>query len=181
MEFQAWPKISRFFDSKIIISEKIDGTNACVIIGEDGSIAAQSRAKIITPNDDNYGFAGWVERNADELKTLLGPGYHFGEWWGNGIQRKYGMDKKVFSLFNVHRWGELINHDPGESICDVVPFKIFELEGDATLDEIIKEGAAYFMRISRAAEKYGKEFTNPEGYCIFHERSQQIFKVPVNK
>ncbi len=161
------------------------------------NVGAQSRTKIITPKEDNYGFAGWVERHADELKELLGPGYHYGEWWGNGIQRKYNMERKVFSLFNVGRWGELINHDPGESICDVVPFKIFELndplptwnmqEDDyvfhagAFMDEIIADATRYFMKKSRAAEKYGEDFDKPEGYCIFHDRSQQIFKVPVNK
>lgn len=34
----------------------------------------------------------------------LGEGVHFGEWWGNGIQRGYGLKEKRFSLFNTHRW-----------------------------------------------------------------------------
>jgi hypothetical protein len=34
----------------------------------------------------------------------LGHGVHFGEWWGNGIQRGYELKEKRFSLFNTHRW-----------------------------------------------------------------------------
>ena len=52
-----------------------------------------------------FGFARWVETNRERLITLLGPGLHFGEWWGSGIQRGYGLTKgdKRFSLFNVER------------------------------------------------------------------------------
>ena len=66
-------------------------------------IYAGSRTRWITPQDDNYGFAGWVERNSGEL-TKLGEGHHFGEWWGLGIQRKYNKKEKTWSLFNVSRW-----------------------------------------------------------------------------
>ncbi len=151
IEFQEWPKMPRFFDSKLIVSEKIDGTNGLIYISEAGNIRAGSRNQWIYPGrlhseefkhrQDNCGFAAWVDQNSEELIKLLGPGYHYGEWWGQGIQRKYGMDKKVFSLFNVHRWGEIWNADPGELVCDVVPFKIFELSEigshePITMDEI---------------------------------------------
>ena len=188
-------QIPRFFDSKVVVTEKIDGTNAQIFIKlvdsenpdeQKCEMFVGSRTKWITPDDDNYGFAKWAYANEEELIATLGQGAHFGEWWGQGIQRKYDMDRKVFSLFNVHRWGELWNHDPGESLCDVVPFKIFELsefgsEEPITMDTILDESQHYFMRQSRAAEKYGKSFDNPEGYCIWHDRSRQIFKVPVNK
>jgi hypothetical protein len=77
----------------------------------------RSRSRWITPDDDNFGFAAWVEANRDELLTL-GPGRHFGEWWGSGIQRGYGLPKgeKRFSLFNVSRWGE-----SRPACCHVVP------------------------------------------------------------
>lgn len=138
-----------------------------------------------------------MQDNKEELVDLLGEGYHYGEWWGQGIQRRYDMDRKVFSLFNVNRWGELCNHDPDESICDVVPFKIFELQellptwnksnqfmtynDNAFFDDIIDEASLYFLKKSRAAEKYGKNFTNPEGFMIFHDRLNSYFKVPINK
>lgn len=104
--FQAWPKTPRL-NRGMIITEKIDGTNACVIITDDGKIGAQSRNRLITPESDNAGFAHWVWDNHPELISLLGPGYHYGEWWGQGIQRGYGLSEKRFSLFNSHRWGDV--------------------------------------------------------------------------
>ncbi len=101
-ELQAWPKIPRWQNESYVITEKIDGTNGCIIITEDGDIFAQSRSKILdeTKSGDNFGFCKWVIGNKDELLSL-GVGYHFGEWWGMGIQRNYGLKERVFSLFNV--------------------------------------------------------------------------------
>ena len=79
-EFIPFPKIARL-SRLAIVSEKIDGTNAQVLITEDGDIFAGSRSRWITPEDDNYGFARWVEGNKDTL-LKLGPGRHMGEWWG---------------------------------------------------------------------------------------------------
>jgi hypothetical protein len=91
MEFTEFPKMARL-TREVIVTEKIDGTNAQIFIGEDGTIMAGSRTRWITPQDDNFGFAGWVDAHRDELLTL-GPGRHFGEWWGAGIQRRYGWPK----------------------------------------------------------------------------------------
>lgn len=104
--FEAFPKIHRLENTKLWITEKIDGTNASVYIGEDGTVCAASRSRWITPEDDNFGFAKWVKEHEEELKVGLGPGHHFGEWWGHGIQRGYNQPKGVrhFSLFNVGRW-----------------------------------------------------------------------------
>src|ERR1035437_6203226 len=101
----AFPKIARL-NRDIVITEKIDGTNAAIGIveapftvsdGEGGPefrgyrVYAQSRNRIITPGKDNAGFAAWVESIKDIAIEVLGPGLHFGEWWGNGIQRGYGQ------------------------------------------------------------------------------------------
>lgn len=86
-----------------IITEKIDGTNAQILITEDGQMLTGSRTRWITPEQDNAGFARWAMEHREEL-LQLGPGRHFGEWWGQGIQRKYGMTEKRWSLFNVGRW-----------------------------------------------------------------------------
>src|SRR5690242_770744 len=60
--FQAWPKIPRLF-RRFIITEKIDGTNAAVVVTEDGEVLAQSRTRFITPDSDNFGFAAWVKEH----------------------------------------------------------------------------------------------------------------------
>lgn len=72
-------------------------------------VGAQSRKRLIWPGSDNFAFAGWVKANAKELVDLLGPGRHFGEWWGLGIQGGHGMDRKIFSLFDQHRWTSVAN------------------------------------------------------------------------
>lgn len=102
MEFCSFPKIARL-SREVIVTEKIDGTNAQLYIGVDNTILVGSRSRWITPADDNFGFAAWVAEHHDELLTL-GPGHHFGEWWGRGIQRGYGAPDRRWSLFNTVRW-----------------------------------------------------------------------------
>ncbi|HEY1645924.1 MAG TPA: RNA ligase family protein [Candidatus Saccharimonadales bacterium] len=114
-EFQGWPKIPRWQNESYVITEKIDGTNGCIIITSYGDIFAQSRSRVLdeSSDGDNYGFCKWVKGNKDDLLTL-GVGYHYGEWWGQGIQRNYGMKEKVFSLFNVWltEWPESVRKVP---------------------------------------------------------------------
>src|ERR1700743_312939 len=106
MEFEAFGKIPRL-TREIVITEKIDGTNAQVYIYRDKNgdlqMRAGSRTRWITPEDDNFGFARWVHENKEHL-LKLGKGQHFGEWWGLGIQRCYNLREKRFSLFNTLRW-----------------------------------------------------------------------------
>jgi hypothetical protein len=125
VEFTPWPKIGRL-NQQCVITEKLDGTNAAIRIlpyeealalehpdmmvgGVDGNffgVFAQSRSRFITPGNDNFGFANWVNQNINEL-VKLGEGIHFGEWWGSGIQRTYGLKEKRFSLFNTSRWANV--------------------------------------------------------------------------
>ncbi len=166
-EFEAFPKMPRL-SREIIITEKIDGTNAQVFIADDGTILAGSRTRWITPADDNFGFAAWVEKNADELRNL-GPGRHFGEWWGAGIQRKYGQDRKRFSLFNVSRWSE-----ERPSCCDVVPTLY---RGDFTTEAVDNTIAVLRDTGSMAAPG----FMQPEGVIVFHLAGNVGFKKTLEK
>lgn len=169
MEFVKFNKIPRL-SRECVITEKIDGTNASIFIGEDGEFLVGSRKRWITPEDDNYGFARWANDNKEEL-LKLGEGWHYGEWWGQGIQRKYGMDKKVFSLFNTGRWND---DELRPKCCGVVPV-LFEGMFDThhindTLAHLVKTG-------SIASEG----FMNPEGIVIFHRPSYYLFKKTIEK
>jgi hypothetical protein len=93
MEFQAFDKIPRLRRG-CVITEKIDGTNAQVCFADDGQMLVGSRNRWITPDNDNYGFARWCVENETELRKL-GPGRHFGEWWGAGIQRRYNVPEHL--------------------------------------------------------------------------------------
>lgn len=105
-EFKGWPKIPRWQNETYVITEKIDGTNGCIVITDMGDIFAQSRTRVLDESSagDNYGFCKWVNGNKQEL-LKLGVGYHYGEWWGQGINRNYGLKERRFSLFNI--WIEI--------------------------------------------------------------------------
>lgn len=166
IKFKAWPKIPRIENKKEFYTEKLDGTNACIIIDEEGNFACQSRSRIITPEEDNYGFAKWAYANKDELMKL-GEGHHFGEWWGQGIQRGYGLEEKRFSLFNTHRWGD---HNSSTPACiSVVPI-IYKNSIEEAKQFLIENG-------SLAAPGY----MNVEGVVIFDYYTQGYYKAIINK
>lgn len=54
--FKAFAKIPRLY-REVWVTEKIDGTNACVVVTEDNQVYAQSRSRIITPEDDEAPFS----------------------------------------------------------------------------------------------------------------------------
>lgn len=156
-EFEQFPKLPRY-SRDVIVTEKIDGTNAQIFIPEDitAPVWAGSRNRWVTLDNDNYGFARWVHDHADELRNGLGPGRHYGEWWGQGIQRGYGLTEKRFSLFNTTRWG-----DAPPACCHVVP--------------VLWTGSMDTLRpaeILEALEDLGSQaapgFMRPEGIVIFH-------------
>ena len=119
VEFKAWEKIPRENPFTVTITEKMDGTNACIIIQDGCIVGVQSRKRLITPEDDNYGFSAWVDENKDDLVNL-GDGYHYGEWAGLGIQKNpHALDGKQFFLFNTFRWNDQNPNRP--KCCEVVP------------------------------------------------------------
>lgn len=164
-KFEAFPKIPRL-NRTIIITEKIDGTNAQVHVTADGQVFAGSRNRWITPEDDNQGFACWVKLHENELRDGLGIGTHFGEWWGAGIQRRYGLLEKRFSLFNTHRWKD----DVRPAICQVVPTLYI---GAFSQDAIQSALAELRTNGSKAAPGY----MNPEGIVVFMSASASMHKV----
>lgn len=198
IEFTPFPKIKRFF-REIIVTEKLDGTNTSIRIVKpevgienfsgytaevDGHlIYAGSGNRWITPDDDNFGFAAWVKQNASEL-LQLGSGTHFGEWWGLGIQRGYGLAEKRFSLFNTTRWclhgytpEKIETQDPRiEKYQDVLPPCVglvpvlyrgrFDTDAIQAVIDLLDDWG------SMAAP----EFMNPEGIIIYHIAANVAFK-----
>lgn len=170
VEFKEFPSIARL-SRDMIVTEKLDGTNAQVHVTEDGQVFAGSRNRWLTLEQDNFGFASWVTAHADELR-LLGPGSHYGEWWGNGIQRGYGLANgdKRFSLFNVSRWTD----DKRPACCHVVPTLLRHTFDSGKVDEVLSSLA---LMGSHAAPGFMK----PEGVVVFHAASGQLFKKTLDK
>jgi len=169
MEFQSFTKIPRL-TREMIITEKIDGTNGIIAIGDNGEFQVGSRNRWLTDElgnivGDNAGFAAWAVKNRAELERL-GPGYHYGEWWGPGIQRGYDLKEKRFSLFNVSRWS--IN-DARPDCCSVVPTLYTGLFSTEIICDILN---ALKVEGSRAAPG----FMRPEGVVIYHVAAKQMFK-----
>jgi hypothetical protein len=157
--FDSFQKITRANKSYgCVITEKLDGTNAQILIEDGVIVGVGSRSRWISPEkgSDNYGFAGWVERNYDDL-LKLGEGTHFGEWYGHGIQRGYGLTEKRFALFNVSRWA--ITEDRPEC-CSVVPTLY---EGEFSRDVVREVMNDLQMGGSRASPG----FSRPEGIIIY--------------
>ena len=163
--FQKIPRLSR----NIIITEKIDGPNAQICILEDGRVFAGSRTRWITPEKDNYGFAKWVKEHESELLGL-GIGRHYGEWWGNGIRRGYGLTEKRFSLFNTGRWID----DVRPNCCGVVPVLYQGLFSQDVIDLTIGE-------LSLWGSKAAPGFMKPEGIVIYHAAANMLFKKTIEQ
>jgi hypothetical protein len=176
-EFRKFQKIPRW-SRDIVVTEKIDGTNGLVYISPDMEIVrAGSRSQWIYPGKkDNCGFAAWVEQHRGELLSM-GPGYHYGEWWGSHINRNYGLNEKRWSVFNTTRW------KPGVPTKPDYEGKVYELAVCARVVPILYEGPLDELAIldclnalklmgSRAAPG----FMNPEGVVVFHTAGNYYFK-----
>lgn len=195
-EFTPWPKTARLFRD-IIVTEKLDGTNAGVHItllgpavsdwvqdgwpyprgqyvvdGEVYAVQAQSRKRLIYPGDDNYGFAGWVAENAPELVEILGPGLHFGEWWGRGIQRGYGLTERRFSLFNTDR------HADVQDVADGVTVESVPILYRGPFSESRIRSA--LGRLAEFGSVAAPGFMQPEGVCVWHSQTRQVSKVTLD-
>ena len=179
----SYPKITRW-NTNWVITEKIDGTNAQLLISKatthegatDYAIAehdgkylfAGSRNKWLKPVDDNFGFASWALAHAQELIDVLGEGQHYGEWWGLGIQRRYGLTEKRFSLFNTRRWTD----ETKPACCHVVPV-LEECEGADLAGGIQNQMARLEIHGSVAAPG----FKSPEGIVVFNTVNHVQFKI----
>lgn len=132
-----WPEITSLFNVRKYLKEigesrsiryrskiKLDGTNAAVQIFPDGTLVCQSREEIITPEKDNAGFARWVSENKDYFLSIKTeePIIVFGEWCGQGIQKRCSIsqiDKKIFAVFAI-QYDQEFDINP-ETIRKVLP------------------------------------------------------------
>ncbi len=165
IDFVAFPKIPRLF-RPITVTEKIDGTNASIYVPESVSepLLFASRTRWITPADDNHGFARWATEHAEELRKL-GPGHHFREWMGLGINRNYGLKEKRFALFNAGRWTGL-----APACCSVVPILYQGVFSQDMLQVVLDD-----LRTNGSHAVPG--FMKPEGVVVFHCAGYHTYKI----
>ena len=174
MDFRSFNKIARF-SREMIVTEKIDGTNGIIAIGENGEFQIGSRNKWLTDElgniqSDNAGFAQWAIKNRESLKSL-GVGFHYGEWWGQGIQRGYGLKEKRFSLFNVSRWSD---DAVRPACCHVVPTLYSGAFSSTIVDWVLVD-------LQREGSRAAPGFMIPEGVVIFHTAGGHLFKKTIER
>ncbi len=134
MTFIAWTEIESFHNIRKFTSAypenlqgtdtvkyrakvKLHGTNAAVRVHIDGTVTAQSRSNVITPENDNAGFARWVKSNEEAWRKTMAvpsnwddtPNHYlnaifYGEWVGPGVQKGVAVSeipKRCFAIFAV--------------------------------------------------------------------------------
>lgn len=201
-EFQAWPKTARLFrditvtekidgtnagihitgpladwEAELLVNPVISKPVVACIVRVNGAayaVTAQSRKRIITPGKttDHFGFAGWVYDNAHALVSLLGEGLHYGEWWGQGIQRGYGIEHRCFSLFNTDRHA-MANWIVGGVRVRRVPVLYHGPFSEARISSCLSNLAEH-------GSVAAPGFANPEGICVFHSQSRTVYKVTLD-
>ena len=114
---------------------------------------------------------------------------HRGEWWGAGIQRRYGLTEKRFSLFNTQRWAlhgtepkAFPTADPRMThiqdvlppCCDLVPVLYQGPFDTAMVDRCLDR-----LRLNGSVAAPG--FEKPEGVVVFHTAGNVGFKKTLDK
>lgn len=160
--FEPYGKTPRW-RSQVVVTEKIDGTNSLIQVPESPSLplAVGSRNRWITPGKgtDNFGFAEWVQNNA-ELLRRLGPGKHYGEWYGCGIGRGYGLTERRWALFQATRWtNEQLREMGLPANVEVVPI----LTRGEDVAQCTKDAQAWLENEGSAAVP---GYVRPEGYIV---------------
>lgn len=182
MEFRPWPKIPRVGGLlECIITEKIDGTNAQVSIqpvaGEPGQheVCVGSRNRWLEEHKDNFGFFNWVRQpeNLDALGTLVSwNGRMYGEWFGSGIQRGYGMSERYFMPFNTAHI-PAIQHNLRIKGRNIVPVPLLY---KGRFDWKYVECAMEHLRVQGSQVACAKGFPNPEGIVVYFPALNASFK-----
>lgn len=188
MNFFAWPEISNFHNLRKYLKQypenldasgiiryaskiKLDGTNGAVIISPVAlntsvEVFTQSRNKIITPSDDNMGFAKWVKSQEkawarlaqDKVEMII-----FGEFAGLGIQKNVAISnisKKIFAVFCV------LFRDPitGDTSLYTEPREIENLVFDIP--------DVYVLPWFKKSDEYNEVFTTTINWSVTSEELQ---------
>jgi len=189
IEFKKFSSIPRL-SKDMIITEKLDGTNAQIFIAKEDEIefnerdkspfyktgvddlyiAAGSRNRWLNLDADNYGFCSWVVNNAQEL-VKIGHGRYYGEWWGQGIQHGYNLKEKRFWLFNPDQGNYL--DLPRHIGVDVVPTLYKGPFCTKTIERVMEN-------LKESGSIAAPGYMNPEGIIIYHTGSGQTFKKTFN-
>lgn len=158
-EFKSFPEIKKLGSAAMYITQKIHGSNAQVFVfqtPEGGlDLLVGSRTRWIAPGNDNYGFAAHVYANKEAF-LKLGPGQHFGEWTGPGINSGEGLSDKTLVLFDHWKFPPERELPPQTVVVPVLYEGAFDLSKvDGVMADLKENGS-----------KLVPGFMRPEGVVV---------------
>lgn len=171
MEFKSFSDIEKFKGVNLHITQKIHGSNAQILIytKEDGTtdLMCGSRNRWVTPEQDNYGFAAFVNNYKQEFIDKLGLGRHYGEWAGPGINSGEGLTEKHFILFDTHKNPPEKPLPPNTKVIPILYGGKF-IEGK--IEEVMED-------LKTNGSKLVPNFMRPEGIVIsiLGQRFKKVF------
>jgi hypothetical protein len=203
VEFTAWPKTLRLYRT-IIVTEKIDGTNAgvhirklgdvasqgyrmrdlgdayppqadCVLVGSDVyQVTAQSRTRLIYPGKDTDNY-GFAGWVRDNATRLV-------DLLGEGLHMGAYWGKGINRAYGLDaRRFSLFNTDKYAKLCAdvggviVAPVPLI-YQGMFSDSEI--KGALADLAYNGSWAAPG--FMNAEGVCVWHSQTRSVFKVTLD-
>lgn len=156
---------------------KIHGTNSAISFNNQYGLWAQSRNNIITVDDDNMGFAFFVEKNKETFEMLIRDVVElydidtniytisiFGEWAGSGIQKGVGISElekamyifgvKISKLgdpdFNAYWVDSSMLRSPDNRIFNVDDYETYSVDIDFNMPQLAQNK---LVEITDAVEK----------------------------
>jgi len=142
-------EVEGILEGQCYVFPKIDGTNASVWYGDDGTIRAGSRNRELSLESDNAGFCRFVTDNAPGFRKLLcrHTNYRiYGEWLVPHTLRTYREEAwRKFYVFDVYdqKTETYLHYEDYADLCAfcVLPFPVIaplEIVENATLEHLHK-------------------------------------------
>lgn len=191
LEFKPFSKIAKIDALSMVITQKIHGSNAQLLVFknsfEELDILVGSRTRWLSPECDNYGFASFIYENKQEFIDKLGEGRYYGEWAGPGINSGEGLTEKTLVLFDHYRFTPERPLPPRTKVVPVLykgTIKWDEL--DICMRDLALVGSKLvpgFIRVEGividiGGVRYKKVFTPEETKWTKHETNKEKRKEP---
>lgn len=168
---------SNYFVNGILVHN----SNGGIQINPDGRIAAQSRSRIITPQKDNLGFAGWVYKNEDYFSALKQNEkiILYGEWGGclyhdTPILLSDGTPRKI---------GEIVNKKEKLSVL-TYNFETNKLEPKRIINWLKQEDNNNWLTVNVKRRHRGGKSTRlilTKNHMVYIKRKSNIVEIPAKK
>lgn len=150
-------------------------------------VLAGSRNRYLSVEKDNFGFARYAHAFGEYLYGALGVGQHFGEWYGAGIQRRYGLEHKRFALFDARRWKDFGDPEKGhtnEPFMNVSPVDYLGVPQLSVVPTLhvgpvhsVESIRTVYGALRAGGSKAVPGFDKPEGIVVHFTAFDQLVKI----